>query len=88
MDPNERKTLVRFTEEEHIQTLCDIAKNILQGRITVSIANQQKLNQYKTVIRSISSSRIDMARKRRMLLSFNHLIPLLIKPIIHILDGS
>ncbi|CAC5416580.1 unnamed protein product [Mytilus coruscus] len=88
VDPIERKALIRFTEEEHIQALCDIAKNILQGRITISIAYKQKLKQYKTVIRSLASSRIVMTRKRRMLLTFNHLIPLLIKPILHILDES
>ena len=87
-EPLQRKAMIETTEEERIRTLCDLARNILHGRIYVSNSYKDKLKEYTYVIRSLASSRVDVARKRRTLLAYHKLIPLLIKPVLHLLDES
>lgn len=78
-EPLQRKQMIESISE-------DIAKNILDGRLAVNNVHKQKLKQYKRTIRFLASQRINQDRKKRTMLLFHNVIPLLIKPILHLLD--
>jgi hypothetical protein len=67
---------------------CDLATNILRGRINISASYREKLEDYAYVIRSLVSNRISLSRKKRTLMTQHRLIPLLIKPVFYLLDES
>jgi len=68
--------------------LSEITLKILQERLTLNNTHKEKLKDYKRVKRSLASHRISVMRKKRTLLTFESLIPLLIKPILHLLDET
>ena len=78
--------MIEFADREQLKVLCDIAEKILRGRIIIHRVHRQKLKDYKRVIRSLASHRINIERKRNTLLAFHELIPLLIRSIMHLLD--
>lgn len=86
--PTERKRMIELMGDEETRVICEIALKILHRRIIINLKHKEKLKDYKNVIRSLASHRISLTRKKRILLTFHHLIPLLIKPIIHLLDET
>ena len=60
--------------------LADIAKQILNGRITVDPSIKAKLSRYKNSIRSLASSSKAIQRKRIINQQGGAILPLLIKP--------
>lgn len=87
-EPTERKQMIDSMSNDEICAMSDIAKNILNGRLSLTNVHKQKLKQYKRTIRFLASQRINLNRKRRTMLVFHNVIPLLIKPIVHLLDES
>jgi hypothetical protein len=69
-----------------IRAISDIAIKIVQGRVAVNNVHRQKLRHYKQTIRFLANQRISTNRKKRRMLAFHDVIPLLIKPILHLLD--
>jgi len=86
--PIQRKLMIAFITTEQIKALSEIALKILQGRLILSNAHKEKLKDYSRVIRSLASQRISIGRKKRTLLSFHNWIPLLIKPVLYLLDEA
>ena len=84
--PIQRKLMIDFISQEQIRAISDIAEKILRGRLNVNRAHRQKLKHYKRTIRFLANSRISANRKKRTMLTFHDVIPLLIKPILHLLD--
>ena len=66
--------------------MSDIAKNILEGKLVVNYVHRQKLKQYKATIRFSASPRLKTNRKKQTMLVFHNVLPLLIKPVPHLLD--
>ena len=83
--PTERKRMLDLMGDEETRVICEIALKILHGRIIINLKHKEKLKDYNNVIRSLASHRISLTRKKRTLLTFHNLIPLLIKPILHLL---
>ena len=63
-EPLQRKQMIESISEDEIRAMCDIAKNILDGRLAVNNVHKQKLKQYKRTIRFLSSQRINQDRKK------------------------
>ena len=85
-DPLERRQMLRDISLEQIRAISDIAKNILHGRYVIDNTHREKLRQYRSTIRSLASGRISTSRKKRTMLVFHRVIPLLILPILRLLD--
>ena len=78
--------MIEFISQDQIRTISDIAKKILQGRLSVNNIHREKLKHYKRTIRFLANPRIGANRKKRTMLAFHDVIPLLIKPVLHLLD--
>ena len=78
--------MVEFITTDQIRALVEIVINILRGRINIHNIHRERLRHYQNVMRSLASRRISVARKKRTFLAFHDLIPLLIQPILHLLD--
>jgi len=85
-EATQRKHMIETMSDDEIHAVSDIAKNILNGRLVVNNVHKQKLKQYKRTIRFLASRMINVNRKRRTMLVFHSVIPLLLKPIVHLLD--
>ena len=84
--PLHRKLIIEFISQDQMYDISDIAEKILQGRLVVNNVHKEKLKHYKRTIRFLANRRIDGNRKRRTMLAFHDVIPLLIVPILHLLD--
>ena len=85
--PRQRKSLIQYITDDQLRALSQIALNVLQGNVPITDSYKKKLKRYKDVIRSLASRQISKARKRRALLKFHTVVPLLIKPALLLLNG-
>lgn len=85
--PRQRKSLIQYITDDQLRALSQIALNVLQGNVPITDSYKKKLKRYKDVIRSLASRQISKARKRRALLKFHTVVPLLIKPALPLLNG-
>ena len=86
--PTQRKALIESASREQLEALSQIALNILRGNLSVSETHKKKLKEYKDVIRSLGSRSVSLTRKKNALLNFHSLLPLLVKPVLYLLDES
>ena len=87
-EPIQRKLMIEVITIDQIRTLCEITLKILQGRLDFGNLRRQKLKNYKRTLRSLASTRINPLRKKKILLTFHKIIPLLIKPVLHLLNET
>jgi hypothetical protein len=66
-----------------IRAISDIAIKIVQERVAV---NKTKTSTLQGTNRFLANQRISTNRKKRTMPAFHDVIPLLIKPILHLLD--
>ena len=78
--------MIDFVEMDQLYALCDIVMIVLHGQLILTDIHREKLKHYRNVIRVLASNRINIARKKRTLLAYHSLIPLLIYPVIRLLD--
>jgi len=67
-EPTQRKLMIEVITIDQIRTLCEITLKILQGRLELSNLHRHKLKDYKRTLRSLTSTRIDHLRKKKILL--------------------
>ena len=53
--PVQRKLMIEFISQDQIHTISDIAKKILQGRLTVNNIHREKLKHHKRTIRFLAN---------------------------------
>lgn len=75
--PKRRKDILRGCSPDLLQTLCEIALNLLKGNIPLSLQQYQKLKRYKKNIRLIADKKASVKSKRRVLQTGGFLFPLL-----------
>lgn len=85
-EPIQRKIMIESITNDETLAICDIASKILRGRINMITIHWEKLKDYKRVLRSLACPGINVTRKKRTLLAFHTFLPLLIKPVLHLLD--
>ena len=76
----ERTKILSKSPQIIYSVLADIAKQILNGTITVEPSIRAKLSRYKNSIRSLASSSKAIQRKRLINQKGGAILPLLIKP--------
>ena len=87
-EPIQRKLMIEVITIDQIRTLCEITLKILQGRLDLSNLHTQKLKDYKRTLRSLATTRYNPLRKKKILLTFHKIIPLLIKPVLHLFNET
>lgn len=84
--PREREFLIEGILPNQIRAISYLAERILNGSLTINRIHQYKLRQYKNTIRVLANQRISVRRKKQTLIAYHKLLPLLIKPILHLLE--
>ena|SRR5687768_7953691 len=87
--PKERNTLIKHASKVELNSVCEVCKNILAGRIPVRGQHHRRLCRYKNIVRTLANKRVGVERKRRILQqqSGGALLPLL-APLVIPLIGS
>lgn len=74
--------------DEQLAALSQIALNTLRGNVPIANAYRKKTRCYKDVIRSLATRHVSRSRKKETLLKFHAVIPLIIKPLLRLLDDE
>ena len=77
--PKERKQLIRNASKVELNSVCEVCKNILAGRIPLKGGKQQhrRLCRFKHIIRKLANKRVKLETKRKILQEGGALLPLL-----------
>jgi len=78
--------MIEQSSNNQIRAISDIAKRIYNGTIMISLQHRQQLRQLRKTIKFLASGRVRLSRKKRTMLVYHRLIPLLIKPLLNLLD--
>lgn len=84
-EPRQRKVLIQSATNNQIDVLSEIALNVYRGVLELSQQHINKLRPYELNIRGLASRSVTHARKKKILTRKHSLIPLLIKPVLHLL---
>ena len=86
--PKERKNLLKHASKVELNSICEVCKNILAGRIAVGAAQHRRLCKHKSVLRKLANKRIKLETKRKILQQQGGaLLPLLAPLIIPLVSG-
>lgn len=83
---NQRKALLQNLTKDQMTALSQVALNILKGHVTIKSDYIKMLRPYEEIILLLSSHGVSRLKKKKALLSHQALLPLLIKPIIPLLE--
>ena len=86
--PTERKILLENSTAEQIEAISLIASQILNGQILLSRSQSLRLRRHRRVLQSLANTRISINRKRRILLYFHEIVPLLAQQVLLVMDES
>lgn len=76
--PKERKTLLGHCSSDLILSLCEIALNLLKGRIPLTLTQLKNFKRQKTAIKLFANKRTSLQKKRHAIQqSGGFLLPLL-----------
>lgn len=77
--PAQRKIIIQSASTDFILTLCEIAFNVIKGKIPLTKAQYQKLKKKKSGIKLIADKKICLTKKKKKLInqSGGFLLPLL-----------
>jgi len=65
--PKQRGVILHSAPDELILALCEVALNILHGKIPLTAKQLGSLKRRKTEIKYVANKKINIARKRRMI---------------------
>lgn len=75
---NERKAILGHCSSDLILSLCEIALNLLKGRIPLTLTQLKKLKRQKTSIKLFANKRVSLQKKRHSIQqSGGFILPLL-----------
>ena len=84
--PFHRGLMIQFITNDQVLALSLIARKIFRRTVHISNSLKTKLEPYMRWVRLLSHSQLDMRRRKIILRTFPDMIPLLIRPILHLLD--
>lgn len=83
---NKRKRLINKASMDQIDSLSEIALNIIKGKVNISPVHKKKLNRHKEKIRKLAK-KISLKARKRILVQRGGFLPLLITPILSLLGA-
>ena len=66
-NPRQARAIINTADNELLNTLCECSLNVLKGGIPVSTHQKKKLRRFKKQLRTLSSKRIPLTRKKKLL---------------------
>ena len=84
----EREALIVNSTTDEIRALSLIASKILQGEITPSHTDQTRLRRCNHVLRALASTTISLQRKRRTLIAFHSVVPILAQQVLAVMHET
>ena len=84
-DQQRRAILKTLSPSQHTAIL-EAIYNVLKGTCDLSDKDKKKLFRYKTIIRKLVSKTTTRATQRRLLIKYQHLLPVLLKTAITYLE--
>lgn len=87
-NPKIRKAIIKYGDTELINTLSEIALNVLNGNSKINNKTKKNLLHYKKQIRCIACSKRSVQSKRRILIQKGGFLPILIGGILSGIIGS
>jgi len=82
--PKLRQSIVASAENDLVQCICECCHNILKGNIKLSPKEKKQLSRHKKPLRDLTSKRLSVERKRKLLVQKGGFLPALLAPIIGI----
>lgn len=87
-NPHLRKSIIHYGNPELIKTLCEICMNTLNGNVKISPKCKSLLKNYKNSLRKLSSPRIGLKSKKKILIQKGGFLPVLLGTILSGIIGS
>ncbi len=82
--PSFRRSLLATADSDLVRCICECCHNVLRGNVKLSGKQKRLLCRHKKSLRSLSSRRIGLKRKRQLLRQRGGLLPALLAPILGI----
>lgn len=75
---NTRKQILKKSNKDLVQAICEVCLNVLHGNIKLSKKNKQFLHKHKKTIRELATSKHSIAKKRKTLVQRGGFLPVLL----------
>lgn len=85
--PERRKKLLREADNDLVESVCDCARNVLDGNIPLTAARKRNLAKHKALLRKLADRQSKAEKKRKLFKSqrggfLTTLIPALLGPVL------
>lgn len=81
------KQILKNSNKELINCICECAVNILQGTVPLSSQEKKKLSKHKRNLRRLSTKSTSIDKKKQIIQKGNGFLPLLLGPVISALGS-
>lgn len=82
-----RKRLINKASRDNIDSLSEIALNILKGNVSLSPQHKKKLKKHKEKLRNLAQKNISFKKRKGLLVQRGGFLPLLLAPALSLLGG-
>lgn len=80
--PQLRKNILKKANPDLVKALCEICMNTLNGNMKISKSTKSQLKKYKKTLRNLASSKLNLLRKRKILIQKGGFLPLLLSSLL------
>jgi hypothetical protein len=87
-EPKLRKALLKAVPPQVIETIAEIAHNILRGNVPLSEKQRKKIEPFKKVIRKIASNCVSCKKKRKLLIQKGGFLGVIISSLLASIVGE
>lgn len=87
-NPDVRKSIIKNASPELVKTLCEICINTLNGNAKISNNCKNSLKNYKSPLRQLTSPRIGLKSKKKILIQKGGFLPVLLGAILSGVIGN
>lgn len=85
---NVRKSIIKHANPELLKTLCEICMNVLNGNAKISNSCKNNLKNYKSPLRKLTSPRVGLKSKKKILIQKGGFLPVLLGAILSGVIGN
>ena len=78
----QREVFLKTVSETQLKAILEAIYNVLFGTCSINTKDKRKLKPHSAVIRRMLSKELTLKQQRRLLKKHQHLLPLLLKPVI------
>jgi len=86
--PAEAQLIVEQASEDNILALTELALNILQGKLDLSLSTYLQLKSHSDLLRKLAKKSVSVTNKRKWLIKSLDILPCLISPLLSCLGSA